>query len=232
MMISAGLPMVIPSCPFFFDPEALAVSVTMAEASDGLAWAGGAITGAIIAYATRKYTYLPLGPLAGYVSGFDVWMPWLTFVVALGAPIVAYLIYEFTCKRLIDEHKLIPLFPDAGVYGLIMVGIFKAGTPRSGYLGFEGGDFAFQHAIISLMMQLAGVAVVIGLGVITAFILSLILERMTALRVEDDMQVDGLDARFWDIRTDVQTLAEIQEQAATGGGTVPRGAPMKPETKG
>ncbi len=242
MTIFAGLPMVILSCLFFFDPEALAVSVTMAEASVGvafnnygLAWAGGAITGAVIAYATRKYTYLLLGPLAGYVSGasgFDVWMPWQTFVVALGAPIVAYLVYEFTYKRLIDEHKLIPLFLGAGVYGLIMVGIFKAGTPRSGYLGFEDGDFAFQHAEISLMMQLAGVAAVIAAGVVTAFILSLILERTTGLRVEDGMQVDGLDARFWDIKTDVQTLAEIQEQAATGGGTAPRGAPMGPETRG
>ena len=47
MLVFAGLPMVILSCLFFFDPEALAVSVTMADTSVGialnnyaLAWAG------------------------------------------------------------------------------------------------------------------------------------------------------------------------------------------------
>ncbi len=234
MTIFAGIPMVILSCLFFFDPEALAVSVTMAEASVGVAfnnyglsWAGGAVTGAIIAYSTRKYTYLLLGPLAGYVagaSGFDVWMPWQTFVVALGAPVVSYVVYEFTYKRLIDEHKLIPLFLGAGVYGLIMVGIFKAGTPRSGYLGFEEGAFAFQHAEISLVMQLVGIGVVIGMGVVTAAILAFILERTTGLRVDEDMQIDGLDARFWDIKTDVKTLAEIEEKAAGMTEAGPRGA--------
>lgn len=242
MTIFAGIPMVILSCLFFFDPEALAVSVTMADASIGVAfnnyglsWAGGALTGAVIAYATRKYVYLLLGPLAGYLSGasgFDVWMPWQTFLVALGAPLAAYAIYEFTYKRMIDEHKLIPLFLGAGIYGLIMVGIFKSGTPRSGYLGFDEGEFAFQHAEISLTMQLAGIGTVLALGVVTAFVLSFILDKTIGMRVDEDMQVDGLDARFWDIRTDVQTLAEIEEGAVGGAAGTPRGAPLGPDTRG
>ena len=120
LLIFAGLPMVILSCLFFFDPEALAVSVTMADTSVGialnnyaLAWAGGALTGALIAYRTKKYAYLLLGPFAGYVSGapaLDVYEPWQAFLVALGAPFVAYAVYEFIGRKLVDEHKLLPVF--------------------------------------------------------------------------------------------------------------------------
>lgn len=221
MTIFAGIPMVILSCLFFFDPEALAVSVTMAETSVGiafnnygLAWTGGALTGAVLAYATRKYSYLLLGPLAGYVSGasgMDVWLPWQTFVVALGAPLVTYAVYEFMYKRQIDEHKIIPLFLGAGVYGLLMVGIFKAGTPRSGYLGFEDGAYAFQHAEISLIMQVIGVAVIVGAGLLTALILAFVLERTIGLKVPDDIQADGLDDRLWNVQTDVDIRGEIHE---------------------
>jgi ammonium transporter, Amt family len=210
--IFAGLPMVILSCLFFFDPEALAVSVTMADTSVGIAfnnyglsWAGGALTGAALAYATRKYSYLLLGPLAGYVAGaaaFDVYSPWQMFLVALGAPFVAYLTYEFLQKRRIDEHKLIPLFAGAGSYGLIMVGLIKAGTPRSGYLGFEEGAYAFQHAQVGPLMQIVGVVVCLGLGSVTAAVLAVVLERTTGLRVSDDDQAEGLDKVMWGIGGD------------------------------
>ncbi|MCL1629849.1 MULTISPECIES: ammonium transporter [Roseinatronobacter] len=209
MTIFAALPMVILSCLFFFDPEALAVSVTMANTSVGiafnnygLAWAGGAISGLLIAYKTRSYAYTLLGPLAGYVagaSGFDVYLPWQMFLVALGAPFVAYAVYEFTLKRGIDEHKLFPLFLGAGSYGLIMLGIFKAGTPRGGYLGFEDGAYAFQHGEIGIVMQLAGIAACVGAGVVTALVLGFILEKTIGLKVDENDQADGLDQKVWDI---------------------------------
>jgi len=207
--IFASLPMVILSCLFFFDPEALAVSVTMANTSVGiafnnygLAWAGGAISGLLIAYKTRNYAYTLLGPLAGYVagaSGFDVYLPWQMFLVALGAPFVAYAVYEFTLKRGIDEHKLFPLFLGAGSYGLIMLGIFKAGTPRGGYLGFEEGAYAFQHGEIGIVMQVVGILACIGAGVVTALVLGFILEKTIGLKVTEDEQADGLDQKNWDI---------------------------------
>jgi Amt family ammonium transporter len=57
VMIIGGLPFVILSCGFFFEPEALFVSVNLSVSSIGvafnylgLAWAGGAISGAVIAY--------------------------------------------------------------------------------------------------------------------------------------------------------------------------------------
>ncbi len=224
MIIFAGLPMVILSCLFFFDPEALAVSVTMADTSVGLAfnnyavsWAGGALTGAAIAYKTRKYSYLLLGPLAGYVSGapgFDVYTPWVMFLVASAAPFVAYFVYELTQKLHIDEHKLIPLFGGVATYGFIMVGVLYAGTPRGGYVGFEEGIYAFQGGEISIMMQIVGVAVSLGAGIVTAAILVPILKVTTGLKVSDADQAKGLDEVYWGIQPDVEPHAEPSQRTA------------------
>ena len=223
MIIFAGLPMVILSCLFFFDPEALAVSVTMADTSVGIAfnnycaaWAGGALMGAILSYAKRKYSYLLLGPLAGYVSGaagFDVYVPWQMFLVACGGPLVAFAVYEVTQKLHIDEHKLLPLFAGVGSYGLIMVGLLHAGTPRGGYMGMEGA-YAFQHGEISLGMQLAGIGTCLGIGILTALILVPILKATTGLRVSDEDQAKGLDSVYWGIESDVEPHKEADVKAA------------------
>ncbi|MBZ8117632.1 ammonium transporter [Roseovarius sp. LXJ103] len=215
LTIFAGLPMVIVSCLFFFDPEALAVSVTMADTSVGLAlnnyamsWAGGAIGGGIIAYATRKYAYLLLGPLGGYAagaSGFDVYEPAQMFLVALGAPVVCFLVYEFTQKRRIDEHKLLPLFFGAGVYGLIMVGLVKAGTPRGGYFGIEEGIYAFQHGEIGIVMQLVGIVVCLGAGIVTGLVTALLCKATIGLKVPEEEMAAGLDHLRWGVETDVAT---------------------------
>ncbi|MPY80238.1 MAG: ammonium transporter [Actinophytocola sp.] len=214
VVIFAGLPMVIVSCGFFFDPGALFVSVTMSDTSIGvalnnyaLAWAGGALTGAVIAYRTKSYIYTLLGPLAGYLSGapaFDVYKPWQMFLVALFAPVVAYLFYEWTQRREHDEHKLGPLFLAAGSYGIIMVGLVQWGTPRSGYFGVESGPFAFQHAEINVLWQLLGLAVAVAMGFVTAAVLSFILERTSGLRVSEEVEVSGFDRHYWDVVHDVE----------------------------
>ena len=89
VMIIGGLPFVILSCGFFFAPEALFVGVNMSDTSIGvafnnlgLAWAGGAISGALIAYRTKKYIYTLLGPFAGYVIA----TPALRHLRAVGDP--------------------------------------------------------------------------------------------------------------------------------------------------
>jgi ammonia channel protein AmtB len=216
--VFASLPMVILSCLFFFDPEALAVSVTMADTSVGLAfnnygaaWAGGALMGAILAYRKRKYSYLLLGPLAGYVSGasgFDVYVPWQMFLVAMGGPIVAYVIYEAMQKRGIDEHKLLPLFAGVGSYGLIMTGLLHIGVARGGYVGIEEGAYAFQHGEIGVLMQLVGIVVCLGMGMLTAAVLSFILPRTIGMHVSDEDQAEGLDKVIWGLESDVEPAAE------------------------
>jgi len=212
IMIFSGLVLVILSCLFFFDPGALAVSVTMASTSIGIAlnnfcmgWTGGALGGAIIAYSTRKYSYLLLGPLSGYVAtapGLDVYLPQQTLLVSFGGPVMAYMVYEFLQKRKIDEHKLIPLFVGAGVYGLLMVGLVKAGVPRSGYFGVTEGVYAFQHSHISPIMQLTGIGVCLGMGVLTGLVLGFILKNTIGLRNSDEVQAEGLDKQFWDINVE------------------------------
>ncbi|MED5510336.1 MAG: ammonium transporter [Pseudomonadota bacterium] len=216
--VFAALPMVILSCLFFFDPEALAVSVTMADTSVGLAfnnygaaWAGGALMGAILAYWKRKYAYLLLGPLAGYVSGasgFDVYVPWQMFLVAMGAPIVSYVIYETLQKRKIDDHKLLPLFAGVGSYGLIMTGLLHIGVPHGGYVGIEEGPYAFQHGEIGVLMQFVGIAVCLGMGMLTAWVMSIILNSTIGMRVSDEDQAEGLDKVKWGIEPDVDPVAE------------------------
>ena len=214
VLIFSGLPMVILSCMFFFDPEAYAVAVNMTESSVGiafnnlaLAWAGGALMGALIAYRTKKYIYTLLGPFAGYVSGapaFDVYKPWVMFLVALGAPLVAFAVYEFTQARNWDEHKLTPLFLGAGSYGLIMVGLVEWGTKQGGYLGIDSGSYAFQHASINVGWQLLGIVACVLFGVITAGILAPILERTIGLRLDETTQVEGTDMHLWEVQHDIE----------------------------
>ena len=233
VFIISGLPMVILSCLFFFSPEAYAVSVTMADTSVGiafnnlgLAWAGGALMGALLAYRTKKYIYLLLGPFAGYVAGspaFDVYTPWQMFLVSLGAPLVAYAVYEASQKRHWDEHKLTPLFLGAGVYGLLMVGLVDWGTAQGGYFGLTEGDFAFQNAEINVFWQAIGAAVSIGFGVVTALVLAPILERTTGLKLDDDEQVIGLDWGEWEIRHDIEP--EWGELPAPVDGHAPQPTP-------
>ena len=117
-------------------------------------------------------------------------------------------------KLKIDEHKLIPLFIGAGTYGLLMVGLLKAGTPRGGWLGIEEGPYAFQHGEISLMMQLVGAVVCIGTGVVTAFVLAFIFKHTTGLKVPVEDQATGLDKLYWGIEPDVEPCAEMSSSDA------------------
>ena len=52
--------------------------------------------------------------------------------LALGAPLVAWAVYDWTQRRKWDEHKLTPLFLGSGVYGLIMVGLIEWGAQQGG----------------------------------------------------------------------------------------------------
>ena len=89
-----------------------------------------------------------------------------------------------------------------------MVGLLHAGTPQGGYLGIEEGIHAFQHGQINIMSQLMGIGLCLGTGIVTAWILSFILEHTTGLRVSDDDQAEGLDKVYWGLEPDVQPSAE------------------------
>lgn len=222
LFIFCGLAAVTLSCLFFFNPEALAVSVTMADTSIGVvlnnygaAWAGGALMGAILAYHYSNYCFLALGPFAGHLagaSGYDIYLPWQIFIVSAGGAIVACSIASLLRKYQVDEQKLIPLFAGAGSYGLIMVGIFHHGTPRGGYVGIETGAYAFQHGEIGVVMQLVGIVVCLVMGMLTAWILAVVLKNTIGLSVSEEDQTEGLDKVKWGIEPDVDPVAEAPSQ--------------------
>jgi ammonia channel protein AmtB len=214
VLIITGLPFVILSCGFFFEPEALFIGVNMTDTSVGvafnnlgLAWAGGALTGAVIAYRTKNYIYTLLGPFAGYVAGapaFDIYAPWEMFLVSAAAPLVAYGVYEWTQRREIDEHKLINLFLGVGTYGILISGLLNWGTPTGGYFGVTEGDYVFQHAEINVLWQAIGLVVCIVAGLLTGWVVSAIFARRGGLAVSEEVQVAGYDAAYWDIVHDLE----------------------------
>jgi ammonium transporter, Amt family len=226
VLIITGLPFVILSCGFFFEPEALFVGVNMSDTSVGvafnnlgLAWAGGALTGAVIAYKTKKYIYTLLGPFAGYVAGspaFDIYAPWEMFLVSAAAPLVAYAVYEWTQKREIDEHKLIPLFLGVASYGILIAGVLNWGTAGGGYFGVTEGDYAFQHAEVNLLWQAIGLAVCIAAGLATGGLVAAIFDRRGGLVETEAVQLAGTDATYWEIIHDLEPPL-----ATTGNGERP-----------
>jgi ammonium transporter, Amt family len=230
VLIIAGLPFVILSCGFFFEPGALFIGVNMTDTSVGvafnnlgLAWAAGGITGAIIAYRTKKYIYTLLGPFAGYVAGspaFDIYSPWEMFLVSAAAPFVAYFVYEWTQRREFDEHKLIPLFLGVGSYGLLISGVLNWGTPVGGYFGLDSGDYAFQNAEVNLLWQAIGLAVCLAAGLLTGGVMAAILERTTGLGVSEEVQVRGYDDSYWEIIHDLEpaTVGQAAEPALARAG--------------
>src|SRR5918999_2058364 len=215
-LIIGGLPFVILSCGFFFEPEALFVGVNMSDTSVGVAfnnlglsWAGGALTGALIAYKTKKYIYTLLGPFAGYVAGspaFDVYKPWEMLLVSLVAPLVAYAVYEWLQKREIDEHKLIPLFLGVGSYGILMVGLIDWGTAQGGYFGVTEGDYAFQNAEMNVLWQALGLVVCIAAGLATGWVIAAIFKARGGLAVSEEVQVTGYDQHYWEIVHDLEPV--------------------------
>ncbi len=93
-----------------------------------------------------------------------------------------------------------------------MVGLIDWGTAKGGYFGITEGDFAFQHAEITLWWrgwrlglrlgqdgELIGIAVCIGAGMLTALVLGFIYDKTFGMRVPDDQQAEGLDKVLWEL---------------------------------
>ena len=71
------------------------------------------------------------------------------------------------------------------------------------------GEFAFQHGEIGILMQIVGIVVCLGMGMVTAAILCPIFKATIGLRVSDDDQAEGLDIVVWDgIPPDVNSNVE------------------------
>lgn len=209
LLVFAALPLVIVSCLYFFEPDGLAISITMSDTSIGrvlinygVAWAAGSLVGGFMSYRYRDFNYALLGPFSGYIagaSGFDIHLPWQTLIIASLAPLIVGCIYRLLQKCEVDDTKVIPLFAGAGAFGLLMVGLLHGGELQGGYYGIESGTYAFQHIAISLMMQLAGVVICLGGGALTGLVMLWLLTHSIGLKVDEHEWEHGLDNTFWQI---------------------------------
>ncbi|XVQ08624.1 ammonium transporter [Spirillospora sp. CA-255316] len=200
-------PLIVMGCGFFV-PEDGYYGISMTTSGLGsvyinvfVSFVVGGIVGGILAYATRNPVHAILGPVAGYVAnttGFDVFKPWETMIVAVVGPLVVALVCTWVNKRGIDDAKVLPL-ACAAVAGDVLVGLLAWGTPTGGYFGLKG-DYGFQHAEINLWWQLAGTAVTVAIGLVSAVVLLGILGSFMKLRVSAEDELNGIDAARWSPR--------------------------------
>lgn len=200
-------PFIVMGCGFFI-PDDGYYGISMTTSGLGLVFTNvfvsfvvGGIVGGILAYATRNPVHAILGPVAGYVantSGFDVFKPWETVLVAIAGPLTVAAAYTWVNKRGIDDSKVFPL-ACAAIVGNVLVGLLAWGTPTGGYFGLEG-DYGFQHAEINLWWQLIGIIVTVGIAVISAWLLVTVLGLFMELRVSAEDELNGIDAARWSPR--------------------------------
>jgi ammonia channel protein AmtB len=207
LVLICCVPWIALGCGFIIPDVAGYVGISMTTSGFGIAAVnvfaalfGGAVTGALLAYRLRNPFWALLGPLAGYVSGtamFDITKPWIMILVALPAPLIAYATYRLLERLRIDEAKIIPLVLGPGIYAALMPGIVHWGTKTGGFIGITEGEFAFQNAEINLGWQFVGLAVTIGIAVVTAVVICFVLDRMGQLRVSEETELRGMDPVYW-----------------------------------
>jgi ammonia channel protein AmtB len=165
-----------------------------------VAFLGGGLSGAFLAYRTRNPVMALLGPIAGIVgagTSLDVGMPWQLLIVGLVAPFVVYGVYLLLARVGIDDKKIVPLALGGGIYSAIAGGIVGWGHKTGGYFGVKG-TYAPQHATINVGWQLIGVVVIVAIAAVSGLIVILALEKTVGLRVSEDAEVAGLDSAYWD----------------------------------
>jgi ammonia channel protein AmtB len=160
----------------------------------------GAISGALIAYRKKKPSYVFLGAIAGYISGtalFDIALPWETIVVAFFAPFIVLYSTALLEKMGIDDPKIGPLTLGPGIYGALAAGVIGNGLATGGFFGIKSGEYAYQHAQMSLGMQALGVVLIVVGTAILAFIVLFILEHTVGIRISAAEEKAGLDETYW-----------------------------------
>ncbi|MGE4482562.1 ammonium transporter [Acidocella sp.] len=206
LLLLIGIPLFVVGCGFlvpgqgFFGPSMSTSGLGIVFTNVFLAFSGGAVAGGLISYRTRKPAYILLGPVAGYVACtalFDIALPWQAFIIALFGPVILYAGEAVLRRFKIDDAKVAPLALGPSVFSAIVAGIIGRGIPQGGYFGLKDGSFAFQHAHISLEMQLLGIAVIVGGTAIIAFIVTVLIEKTIGLRLAEGEEKLGLDASFW-----------------------------------
>jgi ammonium transporter, Amt family len=165
-----------------------------------MSYIGGAAAGFLIAYLTKNPIMALLGPVAGYIGcscSFDIAKPLGILAISFIAPFVVYATYLLMQRLRIDDKKIVPLALGGGVYAALAAGIAGAGQATGGYFELENGNYAFQHATITIGHQLLGVGATLGISLVTGLVLIVGLEKTIGLRVSHEAEVAGLDESNW-----------------------------------
>jgi len=150
-----------------------------------MGFAGGGIAAWI---ATRDPFWMMSGALGGIISvaaGLDLYWPPMAFAIAFAGGIFMPIASRMVERMGIDDAVgAVALHGVLGIWGVLAVGIFASGYPA---LNVEGA------ATTSLMGQIVGAAVMIGLGLGSGYVVSLIVKMMGLLRVPREAEIMGLD---------------------------------------
>jgi Amt family ammonium transporter len=150
-----------------------------------MGFAGGGIAAWIT---TRDPFWMMSGALGGIISvaaGLDLYWPPMAFAIAFAGGILMPIASRLVERMGIDDAVgAVALHGVLGVWGVIAVGIFAAGYPA---LNVEGAP------TISLMGQLVGAVVVVVLGLVSGYVVSLIVKMLGLLRVPREAEIMGLD---------------------------------------
>jgi len=129
---------------------------------------------------------------AGAVGGLVTITPAAGFVTPVGALCIG-VAAGFACywgatwlKHKIGHDDALDVFGIHGIVGAVLTGVF-ASKAIGGTSGLLGGNPA------QVLPQLWGIAVTIGWCAVTSFILLKIIDMVIGLRVDEEIERDGLD---------------------------------------
>ncbi len=154
----------------------------------------GGVGGLIVWKTTGNVYFFLVSPIAGWVASaasMDVVNPWQSGLIALFAPFTVVGGYHLMKRAKLDDIKIVPITLGPAIYGALATGVFASGVKQGGYIGLEG-KYAFQHASIGIGQQAVGVLAFLALGLLSALVVVLVLEKVLGLRDERiDQGLDG-----------------------------------------
>ncbi|MDR3487442.1 MAG: hypothetical protein P4M05_21370 [Bradyrhizobium sp.] len=236
-LVAAGVLFIFIAIPFvslgstWIIPDKGVYGISMTQTGIGLiitnifsAMLTGGVVGAIIGWSRKEVGWVFLGPIAGAVMGgtlFDIGTPLQCMVFGAIGPVVALGTARLTQALGLEEPKVVPLALGPGILGAILVGFVHWGTPTGGFPGLTG-NFAPGHAVITPYWQIAGVLATMAVAGIPAFILCLIFEKTSGLRIPAETELTGLDAAHWGVNNFGDDLGTATASPlASGTGNIP-----------
>lgn len=150
-----------------------------------MGFAGGGIAAWV---ATRDPFWMMSGALGGIISvaaGLDLYWPPMAFAIAfIGGLLMPVASRAIERMGIDDAVGAVALHGVVGIWGVVAVGVFASGYPA---LAKEGA------VTISLAGQLLGAGAMIGLGLVSGYLGSLVVKLLGLLRVPREAEVVGLD---------------------------------------